>query len=118
MKKLLLFIVSLTIILTSNASVSNMIVEHYTVKHGLPNNAVSCTLKDKDGFVWLGTWYGLCRFDGQKFYTYNKQQTSTDELPPRKIQHILEDKKQNLWVKTIDHKLYVFNKKTEQFHAI
>ena len=118
MKKHILFIVSLFIALTLDASVSNMIVERYTVKQGLPNNAVSCTLKDRDGFVWFGTWYGLCRFDGQKFYTYNKQQSPEEELPPRKIQHIVEDHNGNLWVKTIDHKLYVFNKRTGKFHSV
>ena len=45
----------------------NMIVEHYSVDQGLPNNTVNCTLKDRDGFIWFGTWYGLCCFDGVKF---------------------------------------------------
>lgn len=37
----------------------NMIVEHYSVDQGLPNNTVNCTLKDRDGLylvrnlVWL-----------------------------------------------------------------
>lgn len=29
----------------------NMIVEHYSVDQGLPNNTVNCTLKDRDGFI-------------------------------------------------------------------
>ena len=45
----------------------NMIVEHYTAERGLPNNIVNCTLKGQDGFIWFGTWYGLCSFDGSKF---------------------------------------------------
>jgi ligand-binding sensor domain-containing protein len=52
----------------------NMIVEHYSVDQGLPNNTVNCTLKDRDGFIWFGTWYGLCCFDGVKFKTFNKQE--------------------------------------------
>ena len=48
----------------------NMIVEHYSVDQGLPNNTVNCTLKDRDGFIWFGTWYGLCCFDGVKFKTF------------------------------------------------
>lgn len=118
MKKLILFVIGIFIVMTLSASVTNMLVEHYTIEQGLPNNVVSCTLKDRDGFIWFGTWYGLCRFDGQKFYTYNRQQNSEDELPPRKIQHVVEDCHENLWVKTIDHKLYVFNKHTETFHAV
>jgi hypothetical protein len=94
-----------------------MIVEHYSVDQGLPNNTVNCTLKDRDGFIWFGTWYGLCCFDGVKFKTFNKQEHDSD-VPPRKIQRIVEDKNGYIWVKTIDRKLYVFNKVTECFHAV
>lgn len=87
----------------------NMIVEHYSVDQGLPNNTVNCTLKDRDGFIWFGTWYGLCCFDGVKFKTFNKQEHDSD-VPPRKIQRIVEDKNGYIWVKTIDRKLYVFIK--------
>ena len=118
MRKLVSFIAVFFVTLFVWSSTPNVIVEHYTVEQGLPNNVVNCTLKDKDGFIWFGTWYGLCRFDGQKFYTYNKQQSPDSELPPRKIQHIVEDKNQNLWLKTIDHKLFVFDKQTELFHAV
>ena len=45
----------------------NMIVEHYTAERGLPNNIVNCTLKGQDGFIWFGTWYGLCSLTGSKF---------------------------------------------------
>lgn len=95
----------------------NMIVEHYSVEQGLPNNTVNCTLKDRDGFIWFGTWYGLCCFDGVKFRTYNKQEHDSD-VPPRKIQRMVEDKNGYIWVKTIDRKLYIFNKVTECFHAV
>ncbi len=71
----------------------NMIVEHYTAERGLPNNIVNCTLKGQDGFIWFGTWYGLCSFDGSKFRSYDNHDGfySTD-IPPRKIQRIVEDK--------------------------
>ena len=52
-----------------------------------------------------------------KFKTFNKQEHDSD-VPPRKIQRIVEDKNGYIWVKTIDRKLYVFNKVTECFHAV
>ena len=71
----------------------NMIVEHYTAERGLPNNIVNCTLKGTDGFVWFGTWYGLCSFDGAKFRSYdNRDGFYSADIPPRKIQRIVEDK--------------------------
>jgi ligand-binding sensor domain-containing protein len=52
----------------------NVIVEHYSKNQGLLNNMVSMTEKDSDGFMWFATWYGLCRFDGEKVLTYNHYQ--------------------------------------------
>lgn len=118
MKRLILLILCCLISLSSWSYYSNMIVEHYSVDQGLPNNVVNCTLKDRDGFIWIGTWYGLCCFDGVKYRTYNKQENEDSDVPPRKIQRMVEDKNGYLWIKTIDRKLYVFNKVTECFHAV
>lgn len=95
-----------------------MIVEHYTVDQGLPNNIVNCAIKGEDGFVWFGTWYGLCSFDGAKIKNYNNRDGFYSDIPPRKIQRIVEDKNGFLWIKTIDRKLYVFDKVQESFHAV
>lgn len=101
------------------SAIPNMIVEHYTTEHGLPNNIVNCTLKGKDGFIWFGTWYGLCSFDGTKFRSYdNRDGFYSADIPPRKIQRIVEDKNGFLWIKTIDRKLYLFDKRHESFHAV
>ena len=117
MKKYILVILCCLIALPVWSYNVNMIIEHYSVEQGLPNNTVNCTLKDRDGFIWFGTWYGLCCFDGVKFRVFNKQERGSD-VPPRKIQRIVEDKNGYIWVKTIDRKLYVFNKVTECFHAV
>lgn len=95
----------------------NVIVEHYSKNQGLLNNMVSMTEKDSDGFMWFATWYGLCRFDGEKVLTYNHYQLDHD-VPPRKIQYIIDDAKGFIWIKTIDHKLYLFDKKKECFKAV
>ena len=39
----------------------------YTTKDGLPHNTVTCTYKDKEGYLWIGTYGGLSRFDGSHF---------------------------------------------------
>lgn len=118
MKRLLFLIPFLYSICLPVSATPNMIVEHYTVDQGLPNNIVSCTLKDKDGFMWFGTWYGLSSFDGVKFRTYNNHDGFYSDIPPRKIQRIVEDKNGFLWIKTIDRKLYLFDKTLERFRAV
>ena len=34
-----------------------------TTKEGLPNNGILRILEDKDGNIWLSTYYGLCRYN-------------------------------------------------------
>ncbi|MGG8495833.1 hybrid sensor histidine kinase/response regulator transcription factor [Tenacibaculum sp. TC6] len=47
-------------------------VKHYDVNDGLSNDWISDIFQDEDGYIWLGTQYGLNRFDGKKFtiFTY------------------------------------------------
>ena len=95
-----------------------VISQHYTTNEGLPSNYVTCVLKDRDGFLWFGTWYGLCRFDGEKFVTFNKPTKDNAVIPPRKIESMAEDAQGRLWLKTVDWKLYTFDRQTERFHAV
>ena len=37
---------------------------HLTMNEGLPSNTVRNIVQDHDGFIWLGTDNGLCRYDG------------------------------------------------------
>lgn len=41
-----------------------------TRENGLPPGEIRCIRKGEDGFVWIGTTDGLCRFDGSIFKTY------------------------------------------------
>lgn len=109
------YLVLSALVFGNTHAANNMIVENYTQEHGLPHNIVYCIVKDNEGFIWLGTWYGLSSFDGLKFHTYNNRSTYNSDVPPHKIQNIIESRDGNLWVKTIDHKLFFFNKRYEQF---
>jgi len=39
-------------------------------REGLSNGAVNTIVKDKEGYIWFGTWNGLNRYDGDKIVTY------------------------------------------------
>ena len=42
------------------------VVKRYTTKDGLPNDRVESVVEDKDGYLWVGTDYGLGRLDKQR----------------------------------------------------
>ncbi len=39
-------------------------------RDGLSNGAVNSIVKDAEGYVWMGTWNGLNRYDGSNIATY------------------------------------------------
>lgn len=39
----------------------------WTVDRGLPHNTVLSLAQTRDGYLWIGTWEGLVRFDGARF---------------------------------------------------
>src|ERR1041385_1566339 len=43
----------------------------WTTEKGLPENSVFSLLQTRDGYLWVGTGYGLARFDGIHFKTFD-----------------------------------------------
>lgn len=48
------------------------LVNHYTVKDGLPNRSVSNSALDEDNLLWIGTDAGICRADGNSITSFPK----------------------------------------------
>ena len=65
--KLLLIIIVLTTISCNLHAQLRCKVLHYSTEDGLSHERVTSILKDKEGFMWFGTWDGLNRFDGHNF---------------------------------------------------
>jgi ligand-binding sensor domain-containing protein/two-component sensor histidine kinase len=58
----------------------------YTVQDGLVANPVRCIYQDSKGFIWIGTFEGLSRYDGYKFTAY----TNANGLSHNFINSIIE----------------------------
>jgi len=48
--------------------------ERFSVSGGLPDPTINCLAQDEDGFLWIGTFNGLSRFDGTEFVNFFHQQ--------------------------------------------
>jgi len=117
-KEVLLIFLFLTLSSVVSPAQPGMIVEHYTTDDGLLNNTVYNSLKDSDGFVWFGTWHGLCSFDGTEFTPFVNRRNRHSDIPPRKVFSIVEDATGNLWIRNADNHLYMFDRRTEIYHDI
>ena len=48
----------------------------WTTEDGLPQHEISCLKQTHDGYLWIGTHFGLSRFDGVRFTSFDEANTS------------------------------------------
>ena len=70
------------------------------MQNGLPSQSLKSVVQDEQGYMWLGTQFGLSRFDGNTFTNYNT--LNSDFLPSNGINKLLIDSQGYLWVGTKD----------------
>jgi len=73
-------------------------VETYSAENGLPQSSVLALVQTRDGYLWLGTYEGLARFDGHDFTVFDKG--NTPQMESNGIKALLEDQDGRLWVGT------------------
>ena len=89
---------------------------HYSVDNGMPSNIVRTIIQGKDGYMWIGTEDGLCRFDGNNFQIFNALNNPVSELRDNYINTLFEDSESRIWIGT-DHGLYYYCYKTATIHS-
>src|ERR1043165_852514 len=72
-------------------------VNQWQVEDGLPDNRVTAITQTKDGYLWLGSYAGLVRFDGVKFTIFDMRTTG---LPSDRIVSLFGDRAGGLWFGT------------------
>ena len=86
----------------------------YTVADGLPANEANAILQDRSGFLWVGTFGGLARFDGATFTGFLHDPGDPASLGNNAVNVLLEDRAGRLWVGT-EGGLDRFDPETETF---
>lgn len=89
--------------------------ENYTVDDGLSDNRITCFMKDKTGYMWIGTENGLNRFDGHSFTIYNPG-TPKRYISNPYINDIEQDESGKLWIAT-QSGLNVIDLSTDSTHV-
>jgi len=67
-------------------------------RDGFPKGAVTAIAQTSDGYLWLGTEFGLVRFDGVRFIEW--QPPSGDRLPVAPVSRLLVARDGALWIGT------------------
>jgi len=78
---------------------------HLTDEDGLPGMTVHEMVEDEEGYIWMGTSNGLCRFDGRNFEVF-----ADLELKDNEILKLKKDRFGRLWLLTLANELVCFQK--------
>jgi ligand-binding sensor domain-containing protein len=74
----------------------DFLTRNWQVEDGLPQNSVICMAQTHDGYLWLGTFSGLVRFDGVHFTVFDA--TDTPGLASSRIVRLFCDRQGQLWL--------------------
>ena len=89
-------------------------LSHYSTEDGMPSNTVAALRTDDYGFLWLATWNGISRFDGYHFYNYKTGVASGVRGLHNRVDNMVIDLSQNIWLKMYDGRVFVINRKTDR----
>ncbi len=77
----------------------NLYFDCFSIPDGLSFSLVTSILQDRRGFLWIGTRYGLNRYDGYQFQVTTFD-AGEDPLNDNYIRDLYEDRRGNLWIST------------------
>lgn len=71
-----------------------------TIDDGLSSSTTISIFQDYIGFIWIGTYDGLNRYDGTSFTIYKNIKNDTASIPENHIRSIFQSKKNELFIGT------------------
>ena len=82
----------------------------------LTSSLISATVQDQDGYIWIGTVYGLSKLDGTEMTEYFQDQEE-DTLLDNFISSIYCDRDNRIWVGTITG-MQMYCPETDSFRSV
>ncbi|MCM1022901.1 MAG: HD domain-containing protein [Prevotella sp.] len=75
----------------------------FNERSGLPTGEANDVLQTADGYVWVGSYGGLIRYDGTEFRNFSTEGI----LPSSSVRMLFEDSAGRLWIGTNDAGVFV-----------
>jgi len=85
-------------VLVASAATPDFLVDTWNTENNLPSSTVTSVAQTPDGYLWVGTYNGLSRFDGARFVTFDP--VNTPELGQARVQGLFLDANGTLWINT------------------
>lgn len=91
---------------------------HLAIRDGLSQNSVTALVQDHHGFLWIGTWDGLNRYDGYEFRVYHPDVGQPGAISDGLITTLALAADGGLWVGTRHGGLNYLDRNTERFTTL
>lgn len=114
-KRITLFLISFFIHCCALAQQKHIALKRITSQQGLSDNQVTCMLRDKQGFMWIGTKDGLNRFDGRECYVFRHDENNPASLCGNNITTLAYDDDSILWIGTSSAGFCAYDFRTQHF---
>lgn len=88
----------------------------FTVENGLIQNYVTSITQDAQGYIWIGSRSGLCRFDGKEFKSYSVTKDGKKIGWIRKV--VVDRDGRTLLMKINNQKFVSFNPETRELKQL
>lgn len=82
----------------------------------LSQTLVSSVVQDQHGFLWIGTYNGLYKYDGSRLFRFQKDRRSNTVFPVGPIINLVTTKDNHLWVNVQNEALVDINLGHESFN--
>lgn len=106
LRRLLLCALCLTLVLPlplCHAQDRPMVGTVFNEHSGLPTGEANDVLQTSDGYIWVGSYGGLIRYDGGQFRNFSTEGL----LPSSSVRMLFEDSAGRLWIGTNDAGVFV-----------
>ena len=90
----------------------------YDLDDGLPHNTVLGINKDENGFLWITTFNGVCRFDGHRFKEYKEKFGQGEVSVSDNWGVILKDYKSRIWISNSLKSLFLYDARGDKLHKV
>jgi signal transduction histidine kinase/ligand-binding sensor domain-containing protein/DNA-binding response OmpR family regulator len=74
--------------------------DNLSMDDGFTSSKANTIIQDRQGFIWIGTWNGLNRYDGYECIIFRPSYHDTTGISNREVLALLEDHAGNIWIGT------------------
>ncbi len=83
----------------------NYVVTVYNEQNGLPTGEANTVLQTQDGYIWIGSYGGLIRYDGTRFINFSQMDAG---ISSSSVRALFEDSKGRLWIGSNDVGVFLY----------